>query len=205
MEQLESYPNLEVLSLTCLESMRILPGSIGKLQQLKELTIDNGNGCSMNPVIPESIGNLRSLRKLTLFGAQDPRLADVQPGTRHEFPRGMSQLKSLSYLDLGRNGFDEIPPFVKDLPNLREFRFEWNKLKQVPAFIGDLKQLSTLKLAGNDLTDLPDFLNSLPRLSDVTLGNNCKITQNAKRIAELRKRFPRIHIDFEDEYDCPAE
>jgi len=203
--QLANYPNLEVLSLTCLESLQVLPDSLGNLEHLKELIMDNGNGCSMNPVLPASIGNLRSLQKLTLYGAQDPRLADVQPGTRHEFPRGMSQLKTLTYLDLGRNGFDEVPSFVRDLSSLHEFRFEWNDLKEIPAFIANLKQLTALKLTGNDLRDLPDSLNALPKLSDITLGNNCKITQDPKKIAELRKRFPRIHIDFDDEYDCPAE
>src|SRR6266480_3261411 len=67
LQQIGSYSDLEVLSIGCLENLRFLPDSIGNLTKLKELKIDNGNGCSMNPVLPESIGNLRSLEKLVLY------------------------------------------------------------------------------------------------------------------------------------------
>jgi Leucine-rich repeat (LRR) protein len=206
LEHIESYPDLEVLSISCLESLQSLPESIGKLTKLRELIIDNGNGCSMNPVLPEGIGNLRSLEKLVLYGAQDPRDAGPQPAERHKFPSSMSQLKNLTYLDLGRNGLDEIPVFVKDLPKLRELGFDWNmKLKRVPTFLVDLRNLTTLRLNSDDLGDLPDFLSTLPKLTRITLGNNCKITQNDAKMRDLRRRFPKVTFDFEDEYDCPAK
>src|SRR5271169_624128 len=72
LDHIGKYSNLEVLSITCIESLKSFPESIGKLTKLKELRIDNGNGCSMNPILPETIGNLRSLEKLVLYGAQDP-------------------------------------------------------------------------------------------------------------------------------------
>jgi Leucine-rich repeat (LRR) protein len=163
----------------------------------------------MNPLLPESLGNLRLLEKLVLYGAQDPRgigrEPPVQPKERHKFPANMSQLKNLTYLDLGRNGLDEIPAFVADLPKLRELRFQWNlNLKTVPSFLVNLRELKTLELDANDLTDLPSFLNTLPKLTRVTLGNNCSITQSAAKISELKRRFPKIALDFTDEYDCPA-
>jgi Leucine-rich repeat (LRR) protein len=201
-----SYSDLEVLSISCLESLKALPDSIGQLTKLKELKIDNGNGCTMNPVLPESIGNLRSLEKLVLYGAQDPRDPGRQPGERHKFPQSMTQLKNLTSLDLGRNGLDEIPAFVQDLPKLKELGFQWNmQLKQFPAFLSNLRELTTLKLDSDGLTNLPDFLNSLPKLTRITLGDNCKITQNAAKISDLKRRFPKVTFDFSDEYDCPAE
>jgi len=208
LQRLGNYPNLETLSISCIEHLRALPDSIGELAKLKALIIDNGNGCSMNPVLPESIGNLHLLEKLVLYGAQDPRgegrERSVQPKERHRFPASMSQLKNLRYLDLGRNGLDEIPAFVKDLPRLTELRFQWNlKLKTVPAFIIDLRELSTLSLDANDLEDLPSFLNTLPKLTRITLGDNCSITQSTAKMNQLKKRFPRVEFDFTDEYDCP--
>jgi len=206
LKNIGSYSDLEVLSISCVEGLQSLPDSIGKLTKLKQLRIDNGNGCSMNPVLPEAIGNLRSLETLVLYGAQDPRHAGPQPAERHQFPRGMSQLKNLTYLDLGRNGMEEIPQFVEDLPRLGELRFQWNmKFNKVPAFISNLRELTTLKLDGNDLDDLPDFLNGLPRLTRISLGNNCKITQNDAKMRDLKGRFPKIKFDFTDEYDCPAK
>jgi Leucine-rich repeat (LRR) protein len=182
LEDIGSYPDLEVLSISCLESLRSLPDSIGKLTKLKELKIDNGNGCSMNPVLPEAIGNLHSLEKLVLYGAQDPRDPGPQSGERHKFPHSMSQLKNLIYLDLGRNGYTEIPLFVKDLPRLRELKFDFN-----------------------DLSDIPDFLNTLPELTHLTLGNNCKISNNNAKMKDLKRRFSKITFDFMGEYDCPAK
>lgn len=207
LERLGSYSDLEFLSIHCLEGLRALPDSIGRLAKLKQLIIDNGNGCAMNPILPESIGNLHLLEKLVLFGAQDPRgdgTKPVQPKERHKFPTGMSQLKNLSYLDLGRNGLDQIPDFVKDLPRLSELRFQWNgKLKAIPPFLVNLRELSTLMLDADDLHDLPGFLSTLPKLTRVTLGDNCSITQNAAKMNELKRKFPKVEFDFEGEYDCP--
>ena len=203
--QIASYTELEVLSISCLESLQALPDSIGKLTRLRELKIDNGDGCAMNPVLPETIGNLQALEKLILNGAQNPNGDGPQPGKRHPFPHSMYKLKSLTLLDLGRNGLEEIPVFVKDLPRLKELRLSWNKLTTIPPFVSNLNALMTLDLQGNDLADLPDVLNALPKLTRIAIGNNCRITQNAAKMKNLRKRFPRIKFDFEDEYDCPAK
>jgi Leucine-rich repeat (LRR) protein len=210
LDHIGDYSDLEVLSISCLESLQSLPDSIGKLTRLKELRIDSGNGCSMNPLLPETIGNLRSLERLILYGAQDPRTVGhhrgPQPVNRHKFPHSMSQLKNVVYLDLGRNGLEEIPSFVKDLPKLRELRFEFNmKLKEVPAFLSNLPELTTLKLNADGLNDLPDFLNDAPKLTRISLGYNCEITQNGAKIKDLQRRFPRVTFDFADDYDCPEK
>lgn len=202
---LGDYKNLEALSITCLVSLKAIPDSIGHLTKLRELTIDNGNGCSMNPMLPVDFGNLHSLEKLVLYGAQDPRMPDGQPAKRHKFPQSMSRLKNLTYLDLGRNGFKHIPAFVGDLPNLGELRFEFNDLKKVPPFISSLHKLKVLRLKGNGLDVLPNFLNNLPNLKSISLGNNCKITQSPARMKQLKERFPRVAFDFMDEYDCPEK
>lgn len=209
LERLKDYPNLEVLSIRCVEASQALPDSIGTLRELKELRIDNGNGCSMNPVLPESIGNLQSLEKLVLYGAQDPRpVGDTfgpQPTERHRFPKSMSQLKNLTYLDLGRNGLEEVPSFVKDLPRLKELRFAWNmNVKALPPFLGELRELRTLRLDADGLTDLPNFLTHLPKLTRITLGDNCEITQSGTKKSALKRRFAHIELDFNDEYDCPT-
>jgi hypothetical protein len=48
-------------------------------------------------------------------------------------------------------------------------------------------------------------LNTLPRLTRITLGNNCEITQSVAKMNALRRRFPKITFDFDDEYDCPSK
>jgi len=202
--EIDNDPDLRVLSISCLEDLKALPDAIGRLTDLRELKIDNGNGCSMNPVLPENIGRLRSLEKLVLFGAQDPR-DGVQPHERHPFPASISRLKNLTYLDLGRNGLDQIPSFVQELPKLTDLGFAFNQLKEVPPSLSTLKELTRLWLDGNDLTDLPDFLNTLPKLKRISLGDNCKITGDEARTKELQRRFPNIELVFEGEYDCPEK
>jgi len=208
LDRLKEYPNLEVLTIQCIEALQQLPDDVGLLKNLRELNMNNGNGCAMNPKLPGSIGDLHALEKLDLYGAQDPRPVGndygPQPRQRHEFPKSMSGLKSLTYLDLGRNGLEEIPPFVKDVPNLKELGFDWNmKVRNLPHFLGDLQHLEILRLSADGLTDIPDFLKG-PKLSLITLGNNCDITTNESKKNDLKRRFPGIKLDFEDEYDCPG-
>jgi Leucine-rich repeat (LRR) protein len=202
--EIGNYPNLKTLSIQCLD-LAALPDAIGKLTALEELDMDEGNGCSMNPILPESIGNLQSLKKLNLDGAQDPReIGEISSSKHHRFPAGMARLKNLTYLNLGRNGMSEIPPFVGNLTKLTELDFSWNmEVKEIPTFVTNLRQLTTLRLNADDLTDLPDFLNKLPNLRKISLGNNCDITQNPARKADLQRRFPKVKFDFDDEYDCP--
>lgn len=209
LKKLKEYPNLQVLSIACVEWLQALPDDIGQLEKLRELNMNNGNGCSMNPSLPESIGNLQALEKLDLYGAQDPRAEGrhhaPQPVERHRFPKSMSQLKRLTYLDLGRNGLEEVPEFVKNLTHLKEFGFAWNvKVRALPAFLATLPELHTLRLDADGLTDIPADLRG-PKLSLITLGDNCAITANAARKKALEQRFHGIKLDFEDEYDCPEE
>jgi Leucine-rich repeat (LRR) protein len=207
LKKLKEYQNLEVLSITCVESLQALPDDIGQLKKLRELSMNNGNGCAMNPKLPESIGSLHALEKLDLYGAQDPRPVGKhygpQPTQRQEFPESMSQLQALTYLDLGRNGLEEIPAFVKNLIHLKELGFGWNmKVRNLPRFLGSLPELQTLRLDADGLTDIPDFLRG-PKLSLITLGYNCIITTSAPKKKALEQRFRGVKLDFEDEYDCP--
>ena len=205
LNRLKGYPNLEVLSIHCIEPLQALPDDIGQLAKLRELNMNNGNGCAMNPKLPESIGNLHALEKLDLYGAQDPTPPGDQPTQRQEFPKSMSQLKALTYLDLGRNGLEEIPDFVRDLPHLKELGFAWNQeVRNLPRFLGSLPQLQTLRLNADGLTDIPDFVRG-PKLLLITLGNNCAITTNAAKQKALEQRFHGVKLDFENEYDCPDE
>jgi Leucine-rich repeat (LRR) protein len=206
LQDLSKYPDLRVLSISCLDKLPVVPDSIGNLAKLEELKIDNGNGCVMNPVLPESLGRLHSLKKLVLYGAQDATTEGDQPHQRHPFPHSLSELKNLTYLDLGRNSLDEVPSFVKDLPKLQELHFSSNaELKELPSFLASLQELEKIELVSDGLTDLPDFLNTLPRLSRVLLGDNCKITQSEGKMKDLRRRFPKVDFDFTDEFDCPSK
>ena len=178
LDKLTMFPNLEELKISCLEDLKILPKTIGDLKNLKYLNIDNGNGCVMNVSLPENIINLKKLQKLKLYGAVDNRDFNNVKVPRAVFPKTMFKMTWIKSLDLGRNGFDKIPGFVFSLSSLEELYFDFN-----------------------DLKTLPDSISQLKKLKKITLGDNYKITLCKKEKERLKRRFPKIIFDFENEYD----
>lgn len=184
--------NLEVFSFGCLEQLATLPASIGNLSKMRELIIDNGNGCEMSLRLPASIGKLQNLRVLRLYGA----IESAKP-----LPASIGQLRNLEVLDLGRNGLTAVPPQIAALTNLKTLRLEYNALKAVPAFVGNFKNLQTLSLDANEnIKTLPAPLGKIKGLT-VSMGNNALKLRDQKA---LQTRFPNITFSFENEYDDRA-
>jgi Leucine-rich repeat (LRR) protein len=196
--------NLEALELSCLENLEDLPEEIGELRKLKELVIDNGNGCSMNVSLPRSIGRLANLRVLRLYGALDGRdvgAADsARAGRSKLLPESLGELRNLEELDLGRNGIRSVPPQVASLRGLKKLSLDYNEIREVPAFVGGLKNLQELSLNANGGARLPQTLSTVKGLK-VFMGNN-RLTLSEQK--SLRARFPGAVFSFENEYDDAA-
>lgn len=198
---LGTFVNLKELRISCFEDLEDLPDDIGKLQQLEKLIVDNGNGCQMNISLPATLGNLHNLRVLRLYGALDSR--EVGPNITISKPRGgglpatINKLQKLEVLDLGRNGIDKIPVQVGELQNLRTLILDYNEIHEIPEFIGNLKKLQELSVIGMHGIKLPESLRGFDKLK-IAIGNNFL---NLKDQKELRKRFPKIVFDFNNDYD----
>jgi Leucine-rich repeat (LRR) protein len=196
--------NLEALELACLEKLEDLPEEIGRLRKLRELVIDNGNGCSMDVSLPRSIGELENLRVLRLYGALDGRdvgaEAPARPGRSKPLPDTLAGLRNLEELDLGRNGITSVPPQVASLRGLKKLSLDYNDIREVPSFVGGLKNLRELSINANGGTRLPQSLAGLKGLK-VFMGNN-RLTLSAQK--SLRARFPAAVFSFENEYDDEA-
>jgi hypothetical protein len=185
--------NLEVFSFGCLESLETLPEEIGNLSKLKELIIDNGNGCSMSVSLPRSIGKLQSLRVLRLYGA-----IESTEQRKISLPDTIAELRQLEVLDLGRNGLAAVPPSIAALSNLKTLRLEYNALKTVPAFVGEFKNLKELSLDANEnIKILPASFAKFKGL-EISMGNNALKLKDQK---SLRSRFPQLIFSFENEFD----
>jgi len=169
------FKKLEKLTIVCLEDLKALPAEIGKLSNLRELDLDNGNGCLMNAALPETIGDLTKLRVLNLANAQ----AAEEPSRRHELPRRLARLTNLEILDLTGDAYTQVPPVVARIPNLKHLRLRFNPLEDLPAWF------------------------ATSQLETVDLGDICKITNDSIRRNEIAKRFPKIKFNFTNEYDCP--
>lgn len=195
--------NLEVLELACLEKLEDLPEEIGQLQKLRELVIDNGNGCSMNVALPRSVGRLTKLRVLRLYGALDGRdvgAEEPRNAPSKVLPDTLAELQSLEELDLGRNGLRSVPPQVAALRNLKKLSLDYNDIHQLPSFVGDLPNLQELSVNANGGVTLPASLSKIKGLK-LFMGNN-RLTLAAQR--QLRTRFPGAVLSFENEYDDDA-
>ncbi len=187
--QFGTLVNLEVFSFGCLEQLETLPEEIGNLTKMRELIIDNGNGCSMSVGVPASIGKLQNLRVLRLYGA----IESAKP-----LPESIGELRNLEHLDLGRNGLETIPSQVSQLTNLKTLHLEYNALKSVPAFVGDFKNLKELSVDANEnIKTLPASFTKFKNLK-ISMGNNALKLKDQK---SLRARFPGIVFSFENEYD----
>jgi Leucine-rich repeat (LRR) protein len=187
--QFGTLVNLEVFSFGCLEQLETLPEEIGNLIKLRELIIDNGNGCSMSVALPASIGKLQNLRVLRLYGA----IESAKP-----LPDTIKELRSLEVLDLGRNGLETVPAQIAALSKLKTLRLEYNALKSVPAFVGDFKNLQELSLDANEnIANLPASMAKLKNLR-ISMGNNALKLKAQK---SLQTRFPQIAFTFENEFD----
>ena len=200
--RLGTLVNLEALEMACLEKLEDLPEEIGALRKLRELIIDNGNGCSMNVLLPRSIGRLENLRVLRLYGALDGRdLDDGEGGTRtnksRPLPQTLANLVRLEELDLGRNGLTAVPTQVGSLRGLKRLGLDYNSVRVLPSFVGNLTGLRELSLHANGGVRLPDSLAGLKGLR-IIMGNN-KLTLREQ--GSLRRRFPSAVFNFENEYD----
>jgi Leucine-rich repeat (LRR) protein len=193
--------NLEALEIACLEKLEDLPEELGQLGKLRELIVDNGNGCSMNVRLPRSIGRLSGLRVLRLYGALDPRdLENNRPGRSKALPETLADLQQLEELDLGRNGLRAVPPQVAQLRGLKRLALDYNEIRQLPSFVGDLPNLEELSLNANGGVALPQSLAQRKGLK-VFMGND-RLTLAAQK--RLRARFPLAVFSFENEYDDDA-
>lgn len=202
--RLGTLVNLESLEMACLEKLEDLPEEIGALGKLRELVIDNGNGCSMNVQLPRSVGRLENLRVLRLYGALDGRDIGAEEGAAapvsKPLPETLANLSKLEELDLGRNGLAAVPTQVGELRGLKKLGLAYNDIRVLPSFVGNLSKLEELSLNSNGGVKLPDSLAGLKGLR-IVMGNN-KLTLAAQR--SLRTRFPAAVFDFENEFDDDA-
>jgi hypothetical protein len=198
---LGSMVNLEALELACLEDLEDLPEEIGALSKLRELVIDNGNGCSMNVRLPASVGRLENLRVLRLYGALDPREVGGEDSASRAktraLPDALASLRNLEELDLGRNGLRSVPPQVASLRGLKKLGLDYNEIHELPAFVGELTNLRELSLRSNGGIRLPQSLSKVKGVS-VFMGNNALKLADQTR---LRARFPGAVFSFENEFD----
>uniref|UniRef100_A0AAQ5YQM3 Disease resistance R13L4/SHOC-2-like LRR domain-containing protein n=1 Tax=Amphiprion ocellaris TaxID=80972 RepID=A0AAQ5YQM3_AMPOC len=178
-EVLEQIHNLRELWLDN-NSLQSIPGSLGKLRQLRYLDLAKNrieqldtdiSGCealedlllssNMLQHLPDSIG---MLKKLTTLKVDDNQLTSL--------PNTIGSLSLLEELDCSCNELESLPPTIGYLHSLRTFAADENFLTELPREIGNCKNVTVMSLRSNKLEFLPDEIGQMTKLRVLNLSDN---------------------------------
>uniref|UniRef100_A0A3B4ARK6 Leucine-rich repeat-containing protein 7 n=1 Tax=Periophthalmus magnuspinnatus TaxID=409849 RepID=A0A3B4ARK6_9GOBI len=176
---LEQIHNLKELWMDN-NSLQNIPGSIGKLRQLRYLDLAKNriesldsdiSGCetledlllssNMLQQLPDSIG---MLKKLTTLKVDDNQLTSL--------PNSIGSLSLLEELDCSCNELESLPPTVGYLHSLRTFAADENFLTELPREIGNCRNVTVMSLRSNKLEFLPDEIGQMTKLRVLNLSDN---------------------------------
>lgn len=112
-------------------------------------------------------------------------------------PDSLGQLKNLMYLELSNNMLTNIPEFIAQLENLTNLQLEHNKLTSIPEWIGKLTNLIVLNCFDNQITKVPDSISYLRNLIVLKLNfNQLKSIPDSigqlKNLTELKVGFNQL-------------
>uniref|UniRef100_A0A8C1L289 Leucine-rich repeat-containing protein 7 n=1 Tax=Cyprinus carpio TaxID=7962 RepID=A0A8C1L289_CYPCA len=161
-------------------SLQTIPGSVGKLRQLRYLDLAKNriesldadiSGCesledlllssNMLQQLPDSIGKLK---KLTTLKVDDNQLTSL--------PNTIGSLSLLEEFDCSCNELESLPPTIGYLHNLRTFAGDENFLTELPREIGNCRNVTVMSLRSNKLEFLPDEIGQMTKLRVLNLSDN---------------------------------
>ncbi|CAM6115781.1 unnamed protein product [Calypogeia fissa] len=134
--------------------LRALPGSLGILQALEELSIQN---CRTLEALPDSLGELQRLRRFHILSCNGLRA----------LPGSLGNLQALEDIEISYcQELEALPDSLGKLQRLRRFHIRGcNCLRAFPDSLGNLQALEDLNISYcQELEALPDSLGKLQRL-----------------------------------------
>ncbi|MFX1237044.1 MAG: TIR domain-containing protein [Promethearchaeota archaeon] len=131
-ERLGDLASLQKLNFAKCKNLKNLPETIGDLKNLEELDCSE---CGSLQELPKNIGNLENLRILNLTSVKNVS----------KLPKSIKNLKNLEVLHLSGCSFTEIPSFISNLPNLKEFLIKNNPLKGQDAELAEDVSISKIQ------------------------------------------------------------
>jgi|GEM_PF-1140972 len=143
--------------------VKTLPGTIGKLTALRELSLSR----NFLKQLPTEIGSLPELRVLKL-GENNLK----------SLPESMKNLQKLESLDLRYNGLTSLPDVCMSMKNLKKLQLWGNDLETLPDGICGLDSLRELYLQRNQLKTLPACITRMKSIvyMDFNFNKLCNVT-----------------------------
>lgn len=157
---LENLDNVYSLDLNCNGLSESMIKEIGKLKNLRWLSLDDFK----NEIFPEEIASL-NLYELHFFPSKDANI---------KYPFGLSKNKTLRYLTARFKNI--VPKEVTYLINLEKLDLSSGQTKTVPN-LGSLINLKELSFSGTEITSIENIgLEKLQSLKGIDLGTNYNLT-----------------------------
>jgi Leucine-rich repeat (LRR) protein len=140
------------------------------------------------------------LASLQAFVLSEQRPAPV-------FPSEFAQLRTLRYLGLGGNEWeDHFPSVIWQLRQLRALDLSWNYMTELPPEIGQLTELRFLYLQANHFRLLPEEMTQLLFLEDLKIWSHWlePSSQASAQFQKLHEQIPALlrRFHFSDHYPC---
>lgn len=172
-----------VVALEWLKATGRLAPEIADLKHLRKLSV---YGAGIEGPLPESIGKLKNLRELSLIRL--PRLGDTLPESISELesleelrlerlpittlPDGLGELKNLKSLYVTRCPITEIPASLERAKKLDDLWLDGCPVNTLPDLPRLWPKLWRLHVCGAKLTAIPAFVSRLKKLAILSLSNN---------------------------------
>ncbi|MCI0709878.1 MAG: hypothetical protein L0154_06915 [Chloroflexi bacterium] len=87
-------------------------------------------------------------------------------------PEEVADLTQLQVLNVSQNRLVEIPDFVGQLTNLREFAAPMNQIAEFPVVICELPEIQVIELSLNKISDLPPLIGRAYSLRHLGMAMN---------------------------------
>lgn len=171
--------NWEALSLV-IGDFEEIPAEIGRLTNLKSLSITLEDSCGKSIVLPPEIGRLKRLETFDAYGCNmvglpeefgeliNLKIVNLNENNFTVFPKEILALKKLESLALNYN-FKKLPDEICDLVNLRFLYLPRADISCLPENIGALKELEVLCIWGTKVERLPDSCRELKKIKSLYL------------------------------------
>ncbi len=216
----------EIAKLTALKELRLdwnkdLKGSIPEeLYKLKELKVLSLGFTALQGELSPKIAQLSQLDTLNLrtspWDLAPLKQAEAGKSTfvknptvlTGALPKEIGQLKSLRYLNLGRQGFSgALPEEIGELTALTHLDIVTNKLSgRLPESLSKLKNLRVLNLGHNAIEgEIPSSIGELVQLETLNLRNNKLSGTIPSSLVKLQKVWKLFLSDNELTGELPKE
>lgn len=158
----------------------IVPGQMGNLKYLNNLSLNDNTITSLDPWIWGMIeldtlflndNNMIGL-PTTIDLLDDLNVLSVQRNSLVSLPTTIWWLAQLDALYLQNNNLASLPTSIGTLTNLDNLQLANNVLTTLPGTLWDLQDLNTLVIDNNRLTSLPSQIGNLSNLVYLSLNTN---------------------------------